>query len=197
MRKLTLTAIAALSLSLVTWMAFSSTGYTCDSAKKTASVETASAEKASASSCSAKKASRTASTHKSCTAKNVKTASTGATCTSKSVKTVSAGSGCSYSAEKVAMMREMNIETTRLPSGAMLVFYTSDKPEIVQALQKTSADGAESFSCLVCKKIAADANCTVELASLDNGVVALVTAEEPSAVDTYEAEFAALLPADE
>jgi hypothetical protein len=86
----------------------------------------------------------------------------------------------------------MEIETTRLPSGALLVFYTSDKPEVVEAMHARATKGASEFDCGVCQQVAASNNCNVELAPFAGGVIAFITSEDAGAIDAYEKQFAAL-----
>ena len=108
-----------------------------------------------------------------------------------------AKAACGASASEAAALQYIDITTARMPSGAMLVFYTSDKPEVIQVLQEKAAQGPEALGCTMCKKVAADNNCAIELTTIGNGVVALVTAEDASAIDSYEKQFAALTQTDE
>ena len=102
------------------------------------------------------------------------------------------GAGCAYSSTKTAALQGLEIETTRMPSGAMLVFYSSDNAETVKTLHASAATGSEGFDCRLCQKIAGDAECTIELALVENGIVALVMAEDAATVDAYEKQYAAL-----
>lgn len=114
----------------------------------------------------------------------------GSSCSSaKSASAKTASASCSYSK---AAMTKVSVETTRLPSGGMVVFYTSDDAETVKFLQTKAANGADDFSCGVCQKVAAAENCNVELTNFAGGVVAFITAEDSNIVDEYEAQFAAL-----
>ncbi len=112
--------------------------------------------------------------------------------------------GCSQSTAKTcqgykgatagqAALEGIEVQTSRLPSGALLVFYRSDVPTTVAALHQSAIDGANGFDCRLCQKIAADKDSNVELGILENGVVALVTAADPVVVDRFEQEFAALI----
>ena len=101
-------------------------------------------------------------------------------------------STCAYKTQTA--LKDVNVETTRLPSGALVVFYTSENPSVVQAMQTKAANGGENWDCGVCKHVAASGNCTVELGTFANGVVAFITSEDATAVDAYEKQFAALLP---
>ncbi|MGD8394443.1 MAG: hypothetical protein PVF43_03080 [Candidatus Eiseniibacteriota bacterium] len=104
-----------------------------------------------------------------------------------------AGVTCAAKGQKTAAMLEgLDVATTRLPSGAMLVMYSSDDAETVKTLQASVAKGTSDFDCRLCQKIAGDQNCTIEIAAIDNGVIALVTADDPKTVDAYEMQFAAM-----
>jgi ribosomal protein L10 len=130
------------------------------------------AKKASSSSCSA--------------AKQVSSSSCSST------KQASTGYSCSFDAKKAAALDALDIDTTRLPSGAMLVFYTSDDPAAVKKLHASAATGAGDIDCRLCQKMASDKGCTIEMAFIDNGVVALVTAENVGTIDAYEKQYASL-----
>jgi hypothetical protein len=97
-----------------------------------------------------------------------------------------------HSEARLNALEGINVETTRLPSGGMLVVYTSDKPEAIQALQRSAGQGTEGFDCRLCSEIAGDKNCSVELAVLEDCVIAVVTAEDKATIDSYEKQFAAL-----
>ena len=109
-------------------------------------------------------------------------------------KKSAAGQSCHVS--KTASLPEgLKVETFRLPSGGLAVFYTSDKPEVVKTMQERAAGGAENFCCGICREMAQVKDCKVELASFSGGVVALVTANEPKTLDAFEKQFAALTTA--
>lgn len=126
----------------------------------------------------------------------IATATTAAAGCSAHAQNQKTGAGCAYSAQKAALIQSLDIETTRLPSGAMIVVYASDDPETVKVLQASAVKGAESFDCRICQHMARDGNCTVEIASIQGGVVALITAEDPAIVDRYEKQFAAVSTSD-
>ena len=92
-----------------------------------------------------------------------------------------------------AALDGLDVATTRLPSGALLVLYTSENAESVKALQASASTGSEGFDCRLCQSIAADKDCTIELGMLENGVVAFVISEDTTVIDSYEKQFAVLL----
>ncbi len=101
---------------------------------------------------------------------------------------------CSYKGKTA--LNDINVETSRMESGALVVFYTSDKPEVVEALQAKAAEGASAFDCGICKQVAASENCKIEFGTFAGGVVAFISSEEPTNVDAYEKQFAAMLTPD-
>lgn len=105
-----------------------------------------------------------------------------------------AGKSCSMG--KMASLPEgLKVETFRLPSGALAVFYTSDKPEVVTALREKAAAGADNFCCGICREMAQAKDCKVELVPFTGGVLAFVTATEPTKLDAFEKQYAALTTA--
>jgi hypothetical protein len=113
----------------------------------------------------------------------------GAHCGSKS--TGASGKSC-VSGQTAALPEGLKVETFRMPSGALAVFYTSDKPEVVKTLQEKAAGGASSFCCGICREMAQVKDCKVDLVPFSTGVLALVTAAEPASIDKFEKAFAAL-----
>ena len=117
-----------------------------------------------------------------------------------------AGAGCSSSASSAKMAKSgecssdasnakmaVKLETVRMPSGAMAVFYHGKNAETVAYLQASAKGGCQAFACDLAKNLAADENCTVEMAKTDTGVMMLVTAEKAEVVDQYEAQYAAVI----
>lgn len=102
-----------------------------------------------------------------------------------------AGKSCHYG-QTAALPEGLKIETFRMPSGALAVFYTSDKADVVKAMQEKVAGGPENFSCGLCREMAKSKNCKIELVPFSSGVVAFITSEEPASLDAYEKQFAAL-----
>lgn len=116
----------------------------------------------------------------------------GAHCNTKTAG--AAGKSCAYG--KTASMPEgLKIETFRMPSGGLAVFYTSDKAEVVKTLQEKAVAGADNFCCGICREMANAKDCKVELVPFSGGVLAFVTANEPTKLDAFEKQFAALTTA--
>jgi hypothetical protein len=112
-------------------------------------------------------------------------------------KSAGSGSACNYSKSKTAALPEgLQIETVRMPSGALAVLYSSNDVETVKAMQEKAALGASSFDCGICRQMASSSECTVELVAFSNGVIAFVTSESPESIDAYENQFAALTSAE-
>lgn len=87
----------------------------------------------------------------------------------------------------------VKLETVRMPSGALAVFYHGKNAETVAYLQKSAEGGCQGFACDLAKSLAADENCKVEMAQTKSGVMMLVTAEQTDVVDGYEAQYAAVI----
>lgn len=89
----------------------------------------------------------------------------------------------------------VQIETVRMPSGAMAVFYHGTTPETVAYLQSKCSEGCGGFVCEMAKSMAADKSVSTEIAQTETGAMILVTATDASkvaSVDTYEAQYAAI-----
>jgi hypothetical protein len=117
-----------------------------------------------------------------------------AACTGKSAAACvgKSAASCCPSGKTAALPEGMKIETARTPNGALVVFYTSDKPDVVKTLQAKAASGPIDFSCGVCREMAKSTDCKVELVPFSSGVMAFVTSEKKESIDTYEKQFAAL-----
>jgi hypothetical protein len=90
----------------------------------------------------------------------------------------------------------LKVETVRMPSGALMVFYSSDKPEVVLAMQEKAVKGATAFDCCgICREMANAKDCKVELVAYSHGVVAFVTSETKETIDGFEKQYAALTTA--
>jgi hypothetical protein len=118
----------------------------------------------------------------------VKTA--GAGCSSAATAQT-AGAGCSSDAKVSA--QTVQIETVRMPSGAMAVFYNGTNAETVAFLQSKANEGCSGFVCDMAKGMAADENVATEIAATEHGVMILVTSTEPATVDKYEEQYAAVV----
>jgi len=94
--------------------------------------------------------------------------------------------------QTAALPEGLKVETFRMPSGSLAVFYTSENAQVVKTLQEKAAAGASSFCCGICREMAQAKDCKVELVSFSTGVLAVVTATEPGSIDKFEKAFAAL-----
>ena len=170
-------------------------------AAKTASAEacasTAAAQTASAEGCASKASAETAA------AKTASAGSCGSSASTAAVKTAgaegcssaataqTAGAGCSSDAKVSA--QTVQIETVRMPSGAMAVFYNGTNAETVAFLQSKANEGCSGFVCDMAKGMAADENVATEIAATEHGVMILVTSTEAATVDKYEEQYAAVV----
>ena len=129
------------------------------------------------------------------------------TCTSSKVatKTVSsqnaclstvfagASNSCSFSKAKLAEL--VDIEATRLPSGALVVLYQGKTPGAVAYLQASTAGSVADFCCAMTRKIAANDDVRVEIAKIDSGAVIVVTAKKAELIDEVAASYITLAAA--
>lgn len=106
-------------------------------------------------------------------------------------KTTSSGKSCIIG-QTAALPEGLKVETFRMPSGALAVFYTSENAQVVKTLQDKASAGASSFCCGICREMAQAKDCKVELVPFSTGVLAVVTATEPGSIDKFEKAFAAL-----
>lgn len=166
----------------------------CDSKTSTAAAKTA---KAGGCDSSAKAATKTASAgacdSSAKAASATKVAGAGCSSSAEATKTAKAGA-CDSDASSAKMA--VKLETVRMPSGAMAVFYHGKNEASVAYLQKSAEGGCQAFACDLAKSVASDENCTVEMAPTETGVMMLVTAEKAEVVDGYEAQFAAVIAED-
>lgn len=159
----------------------------CSSA---ATAETAAAKTASAEGCASGAAAKTASTEGCASGAAAQTASAEGCASGAAAKT--AGAGCSSDANVSA--QTVQLETVRMPSGSMAVFYNGTNAETVAYLQSKANEGCSGFVCDMAKGMAADENVTTEIAATEHGVMILVTAKSDAAsVDKYEEQYAAVV----
>lgn len=95
-----------------------------------------------------------------------------------------ANSHCSASKAKFASM--ISVETTRMPSGALVVMYRGKDESTVAYLQAASCNKATEFCCPLTSRLAANEDCHVEIAKTKDGAVIVVTSQKPELVDEYE-----------
>ena len=173
----------------------------CSSA---ATAETAAAKTASAEACASTAAAKTASAEACTSTAAAKTASAEA-CGSSAATAQTAGAGCtsgaaaqtagaSCSSDAKVSAQTVQIETVRMPSGAMAVFYNGTNAETVAFLQSKASEGCSGFVCDMAKGMAADENVATEIAATEHGVMILVTAKsDVHSVDKYEEQYAAVV----
>jgi hypothetical protein len=183
----------------------------CDSGAKAAAAKTAKAGGCEGSAkAAAAKTAKAGGCDSGAKAAATKTAKAGGCDSSAKAATATkvAGAGCATSATKTASMgdcestqakmaKAVKLETVRMPSGAMAVFYHGKNAEAVAYLQKSAESGCQGFACDLAKNLAADENCTVEMAKTESGVMMLVTSEKADVVDQYEARYAAVMESTE
>jgi hypothetical protein len=153
-----------------------------------ATAETAAAKTASAEGCASSATAKTASAEGCTSAATAQTA--GAGCTGAAAQT--AGAGCASDANVTA--RTVQLETVRMPSGSMAVFYNGTNAETVAFLQSKANEGCSGFVCDMAKGMAADENVTTEIAATETGVMILVTPKaDVASVDKYEEQYAVVV----
>jgi Fe-S cluster assembly iron-binding protein IscA len=97
--------------------------------------------------------------------------------------------GCSKNA---TADHAIKLETVRMPSGSLAVFYHGQNAETVAFLQSSANEGCSGFVCDMAKSMAADENVITEIAATETGVMILVTSDSAEVVDGYEAQYAAV-----
>ena len=97
-----------------------------------------------------------------------------------------ASNSCNTSKAKLASM--VDIETTELPSGALLITYTGKTPEAVTYLQAACAGTPEEFCCPMTRKFASS-DASVEVARTKTGAVVLVTSNDPAVTKQAAASY--------
>ena len=120
-------------------------------------------------------------------------------CASAATAQTASAAGCASastaSAEgcaKGASAKTVKLETVRMPSGSLAVFYHGQNAETVAFLQSSASEGCSGFVCEMAKSMAADENVTTEIAATETGVMILVTSDSAEVVDGYEAQYAAV-----
>jgi hypothetical protein len=105
---------------------------------------------------------------------------------------VFAGASNSCTTSKAKLAELVDIEATRLPSGALVVLYQGKTPDAIAYLQASTAGSAAEFCCPMTRKIAGNGEAHVEIAKIDTGAVIVVTAKKPGIVDEYAASYLTL-----
>ena len=111
------------------------------------------------------------------------------------LSTVFAGAGnhCTASKEKLAEL--VDVETVRLPSGALVVMYKGKTPEAVSYLQTACAGKACDFCCPVTRNVATNQQAHVEIAKTTQGAMIVVSAKDKKVVDQAQESYLTLASA--
>jgi len=124
-------------------------------------------------------------------AKVTQTASGASACMSNAF----AGAQNSCSASKAKLAELVEIEATRLPSGALVILYQGKTPDAVAYLQASAAGPAGDFCCPTTRQIATGGEANVEIAKIDKGAVIIVTAKTQELVDKFADSYLTLASA--
>jgi hypothetical protein len=105
-----------------------------------------------------------------------------------------AGNSCSVSKAKLAEL--VDIETTEMPSGALLITYTGKSEDAVKFIQASCEGSPAEFCCPMTRKVAhSEAN--VEIARTKHGAVVLVSSSDPAITKQAAASYLELASAGE
>ena len=104
-----------------------------------------------------------------------------------------AAHGCTPGNAKLAEV--IDVETARLPSGALVVMYRGKNDNAVAYLQAASEGPAESFCCPLTRSLAENADCSVEITKITDGALVVVTSEKTEVVDECASKFMSLAAA--
>jgi hypothetical protein len=96
-----------------------------------------------------------------------------------------AGAGCSTSMGDHAVA----IETVRMPSGALAIFYNGKNAATVAKLQAGAKENGAKFGCGLAAGVAANENCSVEVANTERGILMLVTSPKAEVLDQVAAQY--------
>jgi hypothetical protein len=144
---------------------------------------------AQAGTCASKTAAQTASTTQAGTCASKTAAQTaGATGCSKAASATTAGMGCSGSQASAAKY-DIAVETVKLPSGALAVIYTGKDADSVAMLQSAANGTVADFGCPNVQKMVASENCTVEMASTEDGLMFLCTSDDVALIDSFQKNY--------
>ena len=111
------------------------------------------------------------------------------------LSTVFAGASNSCNTSKAKLAELVDIEATRLPSGALVVLYQGKTPDAVSYLQASTEGAASEFCCPMTRKIAANGDAHVEVAKIDTGAVIVVTSKKKELVDELAQTYMTLASA--
>jgi len=173
------------------------------SCESKADAQTASAENCDPAACADKTSATTAST-KTASSSCSKTAAASATtvagsgCASKASATQTAGAGCSSKTASAAKY-DIAVETVKLPSGALAVMYNGNDADTVAMLHSAANGSAADFMCPNVQEMAKTENCTVEMATTEEGLIFLCTSEDAELIESFAKnyEVAQAAPAEE
>jgi len=119
--------------------------------------------------------------------KSAGTASTAsaAGCCAKGLSTASAA-GCT---DMKGAHASIAIETVRMPSGALAIFYNGADAATVATLQTGAKDHGANFGCGLAAGVAANENCKVEVANTEHGIMMLVSSPKTEVIDAVAAQY--------
>jgi len=112
----------------------------------------------------------------------------GSSCSSKAAYKTAGYGGCMTQQSETALLA-IDIETVRLPSGTLAVFYNGEDADSVAYLHSVANGATTDFSCGLVKKMANNVNCSVEMATTDTGVMFLCTSDDTQLVDSFEKNY--------
>lgn len=175
MRFLKLSAVMTVVLALAASSAFAGAG--CSSSKAASASSSCSASmKTASSSCSTSK-----------------TASSSA-CSSE-LKAAFAGAANHCNVSKATLAKMVEIETTELPSGTLLITYTGKTEDAVKFIQASCEGSPAEFCCPMTRKVA-NSEANVEIARTNHGAVVLVSSSDPAVTKQAAASFMELASAE-
>ena len=111
------------------------------------------------------------------------------------LSTVFAGAGNHCTASQAKLAELVDIETVRLPSGALVVMYKGKTADAVTYLQAVAGGTVDNFCCPVTRKLAANEATHVEIAKTTQGAMIVVTAKDKKVVDRVQESYTTLAAA--
>lgn len=188
MRKLKILTVSTLAIMALVALTISVAG-ACDGAKKADATTASTDAKVATSGCSAKAAQ----------AADAKTAGASG-CSVKAAGTKTAGvAGCSANAAALADGHcksaaaagpaDLVMETVRMPSGALAVFYSGETDATIAALQAKAGMSPAEVGCDIAKCMSTNEFCKVEVAKTARGLMMLVTSDKPEVLDGYQERY--------
>ena len=191
MRNLKIFSVA--TLALVTVLAFAQFAIACDGDKTAAATADAKAA------CSSKTDAAVAGAKAACSSKtDAAVAGAKAACSSKTDAAVAGAAGCSAKTDAAVAgagcsaktgAASVALETVRMPSGALAVFYNGADAATVEHLQTAAALKGASFGCNLAGDMASNENCNIEVANTETGIMLLVTSDQADLLDGFQKDY--------